>query len=619
MKIPVVARRKSTAPVPGNAVKKTQSDSQSGIYLVLALCATAIYAQTGWFRFINYDDPEYVTRNPHVLHGFTSEGFTWAFHAHAANWFPLTWMSHMLDCQLFGLSSGAHHLMNATLHTAATLLLFAFLNRATASPRPSALVSCVFAVHPLHAESVAWVAERKDVLSAVFWFAALWAYVRYAERPSLRRYWPVVVLFALGLMAKPMIVTLPFVLLLADIWPLRRGIRIREKLPLFTMAAAVAVVTYAAQSTSGAVKPLGAFPFGLRVENASLSYLIYLAKIFWPSRMAAFYPYPLRIPAWEAILAALVLAGITAVALLQRRSRPYLMVGWLWFLGTLIPVIGLVQAGTQARADRYMYVPMVGIGIMLAWAVAELPRARMVLMAGLLCTLPVAWAQTSYWRDSETLWRHALDVTRENYVAEHNLGSALLDDPARLPEAISHLQAALRLNPHSAGAHTDLGSALAQSGRPAEAVAEFRAALAFAPGSAIVHNNLANALGATGQWPEAIAEYESALRIDPDYQDARKNLAIARQQLAAAHFQAGLAAAKAGRTDEALAELNEAVRLAPDDPEAQNDLGVVLSGIAGKLQEAAAHFEAALRLKPDYQDARVNLETAQNELRRGRK
>jgi len=361
------------------------------IYLALFLATIALYAPTVHFDFVNYDDPDYVSANPHVRGGITVDGLKWALTSdEAANWFPLTRISEMLDIQMFGMNAGRHHLVNVVIHALAALLLFAFLNRATKARWASAFVAFVFALHPLHVESVAWIAERKDVLSAFFWFLALWAFVRYVERPSAAGYLLLAGAFCCGLLSKPMIVTLPFVLLLLYVWPLRRwelspssdkrslgsrpGSLLWEKIPLVVLSGVVALITYLLQRGSGAVEGLSAFPIGLRMENAIVSYTIYIWKMFWPSGLAVFYPYPLGIPAWQWLLATLAIAGISVMVWRLFRTRPYLAVGWLWFLGTLVPVIGLVQVGAQARADRYMYVPMVGLAIMLAWGAADVVR-----------------------------------------------------------------------------------------------------------------------------------------------------------------------------------------------------------------------------------------------------
>ncbi len=591
------------------------------IYAALLAATLAVYLQAAHFSFINFDDPEYVTRNAHVIHGLTAESLAWAVTSgYGANWFPLTWISHMADCALFGLDAGWHHLTNVLLHAAAALLLFAFLNRATGERWASAFVAFLFALHPLHVESVAWVSERKDVLSALFWFLSLWGYVRYVEAPTLRRYALVAVSFGCGLMAKPMIVTLPFVLLLLDVWPLRRvppwGPRIREKLPLFVLSGIVAVITYSVQQASGAVKTLGSLPLDSRLENALISYAWYLVKTFWPSGLAVFYPYPAQLAAWQALAAAAMLAAITILVLRTVATRPYLTVGWLWFAGTLVPVIGLVQVGTQAHADRYMYVPMVGLGIMLAWGLPHVKPVAVAAVAACLCCATLTAVQLGYWRNSEILFRHALEVTQDNGVAEHNLGAALLDDSNRLPEAIEHLQAAMRLRPDSERVHSDLGSALAKAGRLPQAEEEFRTALRISPEAAILHNNLANVLASEGRAAEATAEYREALRIDPSYVEAKQNLEAARPDEAGTHYNAGVDFANQGRAAEAVAEFEACLRIQPDNAEAHNNLGVVLSQMPGKLPEAISNFEAAVKLKPGYQDAQFNLRAARGELQK---
>ncbi|HWC99436.1 MAG TPA: tetratricopeptide repeat protein [Candidatus Sulfopaludibacter sp.] len=559
------------------------------ICLVLLAATFAVYFQTSDFAFVNYDDPEYVTANPHVRDGLTVDGIGWAFTSgEAANWFPVTRLSHMLDVQLFGLNAGAHHLVNVVIHAAAVLLLFAFLFSATRARWPSAFVALLFAVHPLHVESVAWVAERKDVLSAFFWFLALWMYVRYTAQPTGRRYAALLAAFCLGLMAKPMIVTLPFLLLILDFWPLRRGLALREKAPLFALSAVSAAITYTVQKGSGAVEGLAIFPLALRLENGAVTYWTYMIKTVLPTRMAAFYPYPLSLPEWQPIAAFAGLLGVTALVWFRRREQPYLLAGWLWFVGTLVPVIGLVQAGFQARADRYMYVPMVGLAIMVAFGAADLvrriPRARtaVAVAGGLVCAacIPVAWTQTSYWHDSETLFRHALAVTGDNAIAEHNLGSALLDTPSRLPEAVAHLQAALRLNPDSASTHSDLGTAFARMGRVGEAVSEFQTALRLKPDSPVIRANL---------------------------QNAQKELTA---DTAEAHYSKGVDLSNSGRLQDAVAEFEQALRMRPDYAEAQNNLGVTLTQIPGHAAEALPHFQAAVKLNPNYADAHFNLGVA---------
>ena len=573
------------------------------LWLFLVTCL--VYAPAYRFGFVNYDDPDYVTNNPHVRNGLTRDGIVWAVTStDDANWFPVTRLSHLLDVEIFGVAPGGAHLTNLVLHSLATVLLFLFLNAATGAMWPSVFVAMVFAMHPLHVESVAWVAERKDVLSACFWFLALWSYVR-------RRYWLTLLAFCLGVMSKPMVVTLPFVLFLLDIWPLRQPLRsaLRVKLPLICLAAGSAILTYAVQSGSGAVQAVGQFPLGLRVENAVVSYAAYIAKTFWPTRLAVFYPYPHSIPAWQIALAAALLTGVSLGAFRERRSRPYLAVGWLWYLGTLVPVIGLIQVGAQARADRYTYLPMVGLSIMLGWGLLEFLKRRAALfgaIAACLALAAVCEAQIQYWRNSETLFRHALDVTGGNYLAHHNLGVALAAE-GRFAEAIEQYRAALEREPDAANVQTDYGNALARSGRIQEAITHYQAALQALPDSPITHNDLANALAANPETvQQAIAEYQTALRLKPDYEEARNNLAQVHANAAEMQYNRGVDLARSRTPEAAIPYLEEALRLKPDYVDAHNNLGVVLAG-AGRMQDAISHFQAALRIDPNSVDAHVNL------------
>jgi protein O-mannosyl-transferase len=647
--------------LPARQKKSRLSFHAFRISVLLFSATVLVYSGVWHFAFVNFDDPEYVTNNLHVQSGFTWQALKWAFtSADAANWFPLTWLSHMLDFQLFNLSAGWHHITSVLIHALSTVLLFAFLNRATRALWPSAFVAFLFALHPLHVESVAWISERKDVLSAFFWFLTLFAYTRYAERRTARRYGVVLVAFCLGLMAKPMIVTLPFVLLLFDVWPLKRlSLRdtpanwpIWEKLPLVLLAAGVSAVTYVVQRGSGAVEAVSAFPIGLRIENALVSYAVYLAKIFWPAGLAVFYPYPLSLRAWQVALAVVVVAGISGLVLCWFKTRPYLAVGWLWYLGTLVPVIGLVQVGAQARADRYTYVPAVGIFIMLAWGAADIvrrwPQRKLAVpvIAAIACAacVPVTWKQIQYWNNSETLFQHAIDVTDRNYLAEHNLANALLDVHGRLPDAIAHLRESLRIHPDSARTHTDLGTALSNLPRySTEAVAEYEAALRIDPNSAITHNDLGNTFSKMpGRLPQAISEYEAALRIKPDYAEAHNNLGAAlsrsgrlpgaiaefetalkldpgypqaRKNCAEAHYDLGVALSRVqARLPQAITQFEEALRIDPDYAEAHNDLGVALSEVGGRSSEAIAEFEAALRINPEYFDAHYDLAVALSEI-----
>jgi tetratricopeptide (TPR) repeat protein len=565
------------------------------IYVVLFLATFFVYAPVRHFDFVTLDDPEDVSANPYVRSGLTKPGIEWALTSgEDSNWFPLTRLSHLVDGQLFGMRSGWHHLGNVLLHGLAAAALFAFLFRATRRRWPSAFVALMFALHPLHVESVAWVTERKDVLCGLFWFMTLWAYVRYAERPQLRRYALALFFFCLGLMSKPMIVTLPLLLPLLDFWPLRRlaaqplaqpdgHSRIApiswsraalEKIPFFSLSAASCVVTYLVQRSGGAVRAVTAYPLWLRVENAAVSYVIYIVRTVWPRGMAVFYPYRNDLPAWQAALAGAAILGISALVLFQIRSRPYLAVGWFWYLGTLVPVIGLVQVGDQARADRYMYIPMTGLAIMLAWGAADvlrrLPRLKTA-AAVLASAVLVSWAvltreQIQYWKNSEALYRHALDVTRQNYVAQDLLGLYLMPFPGRLPEELEHFRAAVRIKPDFADAHNNLGIALLKtSGGLTEAIAEFQAALRVRPDDPEAHANLASALlRVPGARPQALAQYEAALRLKPDFEDVHYNLGI-------------ILAKMPGRLPEAISHLRTALRLNPNDESARQALQQLLA------------------------------------------
>jgi Flp pilus assembly protein TadD len=534
------------------------------VALLLAALTAGVFAPTLRHGFVNYDDREYVLENGQVRAGLSLAGVRWALTATAAgNWHPLAWISHMTDVQLFGLAPAGHHLTSLLLHLLAALLLFELLRRLTGLVWPPALVAALFAVHPLHVESVAWVAERKDVLCGFLWILTLEAYRRSRARPGTLRSAAVVLLFALCLMAKPMAVTLPLTLLLLDFWPLGRfsrgnaGALLREKAPLLALAAASCWVTYAAQEQGRLVKSLAQFPPLARAGNALLAYAAYLGATLWPGDLAVFYPHPGAALRWS--LAGVAAAGLllaTTAALATRRRLPWLATGWLWFLGTLLPVIGLVQVGEQARADRYTYIPLVGLFLAAAWTWRELARRRPALGArgpalALLVLAALAWrarAQVATWESSVTLFEHALAVTAENDLALNNLGAALVD-AGRSEEAVARLEAAVRLRPDRAGIRSNLGQALANAGRTDEAVAQYREALRIDPGNARVHNNLGVALDRRGDLAGAAAGYREALRLAPGFAEAHNNL--------------GAALARQGARDEALAHFREAVRLSP--------------------------------------------------------
>jgi protein O-mannosyl-transferase len=629
--------RKHSGPKPARAAARTLADRW--IYLALLLAILAVFAQTGSHDFVTYDDRIYVGDNPHVRDGFSWEGVAWAFTSlDDSNWFPLTRLSHMLDCQLFGLDAGWHHWTNIVLHAASSLLLFALLKRMTAARWPSAFVAFAFALHPLHVESVAWVAERKDVLSAFFWFVTMWAYLDYVERPSPLRYALVLAAFVCGLMSKPMIVTLPFALLLVDYWPLRRlSVRAAlEKIPLIALSLAGSIVTFLAQSQGHSVARLARFPLELRIENVLISYVAYLGKFFWPSKLAFFYPYPDVFPAWQWILATMVLAAVTVLALIERNSRPYLITGWFWYLGTLVPVIGLVQVGQQTRADRYTYIPMIGVTIMIAWAAAEAPRFRRQIVCGAavaaVAWFVLTWRDLEYWQNSETLFTRAINVTEQNYVAYNNLGDVRRRQ-GRLDDAVSDFAAAVRIQPGDPEAQDNLGAALTIAGRTDEAIPHLQEAIRVQPDYAKAHVDLGSALVRAGRIEDALAEFHEALRLDPENRGAEYQLAgVLMMQGHAAeamphferalpylidavrrdpsdadnHYNLGGVYDMMGRASEAVQEFSTATRLRPDDPEIRFNLALALAS-ASQPDRSIEQFRAAIHLRPDYAEAHFEL------------
>jgi protein O-mannosyl-transferase len=495
--------------------------------------------------FTSYDDPEYVTSNSQVQSGLTWDGAVWAFGSTAAfNWHPLTWLSHMLDCQLFGLRPWGHHLTSVLLHAVNTLLLFLVLKRMTGALWRSLFVAAVFGLHPLRVESVAWIAERKDVLSTLFWMLTLWAYARFAEQSKVQRpkskvfYGLALTFFVLGLLSKPMLVTLPFVLLLLDYWPLERwkdkSVRglVMEKIPFFLAAGAESAITFLVQRHAGVMQTH--LPFVGRLENAVVSYGRYIGKLFWPVDLCAPYPRPDHWPLATVLLTAALLIGISIFVIARWRRQSYLPVGWLWFVGTLVPVIGLVQVGDQAMADRYTYVPLIGVVLLFVWGMHELTRSwrlqAIALSAGaaaaiLLC-IALTRGQIGYWKDDETLFGHALTVTENNYLAHTSLGVAL-NRKGMLDDAINHLEEAVRLNPALADSHYNLGNVLVKKGRLDEAIIQFQETLKLDPSSVDAHNNLGVMLTKKGRLDDAIIQFQEVLRLNPDYPNARANLAIA--------------------------------------------------------------------------------------------
>ncbi len=539
---------------------------------ILAIVTFAVFLPAGNYDFINLDDPAYVSASPQVRAGLTPKGVVWAFTTNQAdNWHPVTWLSLMLDTELFGdmfdNPAAWPHLMNVILHAANTVLLFLLLRKLTGAHWRSAFVAALFALHPLHVESVAWISERKDVLSTLFFLLTLMMYERYvssaggqvpgAAGPSphaLRRsswsYGLSLFLFALGLMSKPMLVTLPFVLLLLDFWPLERlaksGLEVpvmrrlvMEKLPFFALSAASCVVTFMVQQQSRAVRSLTDFSFGVRIENAFVSYARYLGKLFWPTDLVILYPHPGHWPLTLVILAALLVVGLSAAVLWRARTRPFLVTGWYWFLGTLVPVIGLIQVGRQSMADRYTYLPLIGVFIMLTWGIGaliarlRLPAVAVAVMAVLV--LGASAAQTSkqvrYWRNSETVFRHALDRTEKNALAHDNLGIHLLTT-GRPDEAMAEFRRALQINPDDADALNGLSAVLANRQEYAEANRCMQRLLQIHPKDAAAHFNYGAILVAQERWDEATAQFSEALRLKPDLATAKQGLDYVRSRTA---------------------------------------------------------------------------------------
>ncbi|MFQ5513217.1 MAG: tetratricopeptide repeat protein [Myxococcota bacterium] len=553
----------------------------------------AVYAPVRQHDFVQFDDNRYVTANAHVLDGLSLPNLVWAFTTtHASNWHPLTWISHMLDVELFGPGPAGPHATNLALHALSTVLLFALLLRMTGMRGRSALVAGLFALHPLHVESVAWISERKDVLSAAFGLITLHLYVSHARHPSRKSATAVAVSFALGLMAKPMLVTLPFVMMLLDVWPLRRRSRwlLRGKLSLLVLSGLSCLITIQAHRSSGTLPDFETFPLDVRIANALVAYLAYLGKTLWPLGLAVHYPHPESVPFWKATGAAVVLLGISAGVLRLRGTGPYLLVGWLWYLGMLVPVIGLVQVGPQAMADRYTYLPSIGLFLALAWGAAELGpregsarRGRSALaVAAVVACVPLTWRQLGYWKDTTTLFEHALAVTERNALAHVVLGNQLTARGS--PQAaIRHLEAAIAIEPDYAMAWNNLGTAQRRLGRIDAAIRALETSLRADPGYALAHYNLGEILQAQGRTDEAIERYRRALELDPRLVDAHSNLAI-------------LLVAK-GQPDEALAHFREALRIDPRYANGHYNLGNALL-ISGRVREAIPHLERALELDP---------------------
>ena len=646
--------------------------------ILLAVVTFAVYLPVRNHEFLHYDDDVYVTENQTIHSGPTWQNIKWAFTTgYASNWHPLTWLSHMVDCRLFGVNASAHHIVNLLFHIANTLLLLIVLNRMTKQLWPSAFVAALFALHPLHIESVAWVAERKDVLSILFWLLTMLAYARYAERPSTGRYFLALVLFILGLMSKPMVVTLPFVLLLLDYWPLGRLFNPRfsiirlllEKLPFIILSAASSIITFIVQQKGGAMV---AIPFKERIANTAISYLTYIGKMFWPAHLAVLYPHPAGfISAGKAILYAVILTLITVLLLYYGRRYKYLAVGWLWYLGTLVPVIGIVQVGSQAMADRYTYVPLIGLFVIIAFTIAELaPKIpfRKILLTVLAAVVLIACViatsiQLKFWKNSFLLFEHTLAVIESNSIMQNNLANVFIDqgkpeDAARLfskaiksipnspeihnnfgnalrqldrkDEAIEHFKFALEIDPNFSKARYNLGLTLADKGKYNEAIEQFNIYLGSDVNLAQLHQDLKTLFVKEGSIDDTITRrLKKTLASKPDLvevvsylgyavaQSGKPDQAVEYYYLALkiepnnilTHGRFALALASVGRIDEAIEQCRIVLAARPNDFEMHNNLGMLLQN-QGKLDEAIESYKKALQINPNFQKARENLDVA---------
>ena len=598
------------------------------ISFVLILTTLVVFWEVTNHGFLNYDDNQYVTQNHHVQAGLTLKSIKWAFtSAEFYNWHPLTWLSHMLDSQLYGLNPMGHHLSSLLFHIANTVLLFLILKRMTGILWPSAFVAALFALHPLHVESVAWIAERKDVLSGFFWMLTMWAYICYVKRPGAYRYFLTLIIFAFGLMAKPMLVTLPFTLLLLDYWPLDRfrfghtndlesnglsstGFQksalsrlILEKIPFIGLAIISSIVTVIAQQKGGAVMPFDAISLKYRIANALVSYITYIGKMIWPGHLAVFYPHPgITLPIWQVVAAILFLLSISFITVLAVRRFPYLAVGWLWYLGTLMPVIGIVQVGGQALADRYTYIPLIGLFIIFAWGTADFVkkwRYKNIFLftsagAILLYFIVFTRLQVSHWSDSISLFEHTIKITNNNYIAYNNIGIALVKK-GKVEDAIEYYRKALKIYPNFALAHNNIGIVLFKKGKLEEAVSHFNRAIRINPNDAKMHNNMGAALSKQGKLKEAIDYYYRSLKIKPGELNVFYNL--------------GITLAELGKLEEAISYFFKVLQINPNDAEVYNHIGVILAK-QGNLEEAIDYYSKSLKIKPNYVQVHNNIAIA---------
>ena len=631
--------------------KKFLLNPIAGICLLLLLITTLVYWQVKDFSFVNLDDPLYVTGNRHVQDGLTIKNIIWAFTdaTKVTNyWAPVTWLSIILDFELYGMNAGGYHLTNLILHIVNTLLLLLVFHKMTGNLWPSAFIAAMFSVHPLHVESVAWITERKDVISTFFWILTMWSYFSYSKSHNIKHYLFTIFYFIMGLMAKPMLVTLPFVLLLLDFWPLER-LQISapapfikkifslswEKMPFFILIPAASIAAFLTQQRGGVISSLSLIPIYLRAENIVVSYASYLWNMFWPFSLSAIYPYPEYLPVWLVATSLFFLVLISALAILTINKAPWFIVGWLWYTGTLVPVIGIVVIGPHAMADRFTYIPLIGIFIIIAYGIPELLRklqnmeTYLAVTASvlLLCLMSATWNQVNYWRNSLTLFKHALEVTEKNPLAHLNMGNALLEK-GDIEEARNHYVASLQIFPDSDEVHNNLGTVLMRMGKTSEAIEHHRKALQINPDSVSALNNLGNALKKAGRTDEAIECFTRALKIQPDSVELNFNLGLllsnsgkpneaircfakaleANPSLYTAHFNMGQAFRELNKTSDAAKQFKLALQINPSYVAAHNYLGTTLFK-TGELAEAALHFSEALKLNPDSDYARDSLLT----------
>jgi tetratricopeptide (TPR) repeat protein len=543
------------------------------IYIVLLLATLAVFWQVNRYDFINFDDQVYVTENSHIQSGITLDGFRWALHTTCGGlWHPLTWLSLMSDYQLYGLNASRYHLTNLILHILSVLLLFWLFNRMTGDIWRSAFVAALFALHPLRVESAVWIAERKDVLSVFFWMLTLCLYVYYTEKPVIKRYLPVVFFFACGLMSKSMVVTLPMVLILLDYWPLGRwqkvisapagnrshlaGRLLGEKAPFILLTIASSIVSFLAQNIQGSFSSAENLPFFTRGTNAIISYAAYLEKTFWPVNLAVFYPYEFQLPLWKVLISGFIIIAITVVVVYYIKKLPFSFVGWLWYLGTLVPVIGLVQVGRQAMADRYTYLPSIGIAVILAWGVPLLFKRedirKKILFPAAIVFLAImsvlTWKQCGYWKNSTELWNHALHVTKDNAIAHNNLGLALFAE-GKIEQAMVHYNEAIRLKPDNVLAYNNRGTAYNKLGQHQRALEDYTKAIFLQPDYFLAYYNRGNIYNILGQYQRAIEDFNKGLSLEPHY---------------IVYNYRGIAYAQLGQYQRAIEDFDEAIRLKPD-------------------------------------------------------